>query len=214
MAEEIRKISGKEYGIHQGKPPAKLISGSGREFYYSNGIISSVVEVGTRNISDYMEDMNENIREHIPALIYALKEVDNYAKDNLMKRVNSFNATEIGSNHVNLKWDYELNENIYFEIFRSTKDKQFCNSSNLIAKTKSLEFNDINLNSNRDYYYNIRVVNKITNQKSPFYPQIKIRTLIEYDEYSRTYYANAKGTGYVAENINNNPKQANNLDNL
>ena len=204
MAEEIRKISNKEYGIHQGKPPAKLIGGSGREFYYSNGIISTVVEVGTRNISDYMEDMNENIREHIPALIYALKEVDNYAKDNTVIRVNSFNATEIGSNHVNLKWDYEANENRYFEIFRSTKDKQFCNSSNLITKTQSLEFNDINLDSNKDYYYNIRVVNKKTNQKSPFYPQIKIRTLVEYDEYSRTYYANAKGTGYVAENLNNN----------
>ena len=128
MAEEIRKISGREYGIHQGKPPAKLIGGSGREFYYSNKIISSVVEVGTRNISDYMEDMNENIREHIPALIYALKEVDNYDKNNVMKRVNFFDATEIGSNHVNLKWDYKLNKNIYFEIFRSTKDKQFCNS--------------------------------------------------------------------------------------
>ena len=142
-----------------------------------------------------MEDMNENIREHIPALIYALKEVDNYDKNNVMKRVNAFNATEIGSNHVNLKWDYELNKDIYFEIFRSTKDKQFCNSSNLITKTQSLEFNDINLSSNKDYYYNIRVVNKKTNQKSPFYPQIKIRTLIEYDEYSRTYFANAKGTG-------------------
>ncbi|WP_419766725.1 M14 family zinc carboxypeptidase [Arcobacter sp.] len=206
MAEEIRKISGREYGIHQGKPPAKLISGSGREFYYSQGILSSVVEVGTRNISDYMEDMSENIREHIPALIYALKEVDNYDKASLMKRVDSFEASEIGSNHVTLKWNYQLNKNIYFEIFRSQKDKQFCNSSNLIAKTQALEFSDINLASNKDYYYNIRVVNKKTNQKSPFYPQIKIRTLVEYDEYSRTYYANAKGTGYVAENLNNNPK--------
>ncbi len=206
MAEEIRKISGREYGIHQGKPPAKLISGSGREFYYSQGILSSVVEVGTRNISDYMEDMNENIREHIPALIHALKEVDNYDKKSQMNRVSSFDVTEIGSNHVNLKWDYVLNKEIYFEIYRSQKDKQFCNASNLIAKTQSLEFNDINLASNRDYYYNIRAVNKKTNQKSPFYPQIKVRTSVEYDEYSRTYYANAKGTGYVAENLNNNPK--------
>ena len=115
-----------------------------------------------------MEDMNENIREHIPALIYALKEVDNYAKDNIMKMVNSFNATEIGSSHVNLKWDYEVNENIYFEIFRSTKDKQFCNSSNLISKTHSLEFNDINLSSNRYYYYNIRAVNKKQTKNHPF----------------------------------------------
>jgi len=206
MGEEIRKISGREYGIHQGKPPAKLISGSGREFYYSQGIISTVVEVGTRNISDYMEDMNENIREHIPALLWALKETDNYAKNNSVKRVNSFEITEIGSNHVDLKWDYEVNNNIYFEIYRSQRDKSFCNSSNLIAKTQNLEFSDINLASNKDYYYNIRVVNKKTNQKSPFYPQIKVRTLVEYDEYSRTYYANAKGTGYVAENLNNNEK--------
>lgn len=206
MAEEIRKISGKEYGIHQGKPPAKLISGSGREFYYSQGIISTVVEVGTRNISDYIEDMNENIREHIPALISALKETDNYAKNNSVNRVKSFEATEIGSNHVKLKWDYEIDDKIYFEIYRSQRDKSFCNSSNLIAKTHSLEFSDINLSSNKDYFYNIRVVNKKTNQKSPFYPQIKIRTLVEYDEYSRTYFANAKGTGYVAENLNNNEK--------
>lgn len=206
MAEEIRKISGREYGIHQGKPPAKLISGSGREFYYSQGIIASVVEVGTRNISDYMEDMNENIREHIPALLIALKETDNYEKDNSVNRVKSFEVTHIGSNHVNLKWDYDVNHKIYFEIYRSQRDKSFCNSSNLIAKTQNLEFSDINLSSNKNYYYNIRVVNKKTNQKSPFYPQIKIRTLVEYDEYSRTYYSNAKGTGYVAENLNNNDK--------
>jgi len=44
-----------------------LISGSGREFYYSKGIIATVVEVGTRNISDYLDDMSEHIAEHIPS---------------------------------------------------------------------------------------------------------------------------------------------------
>ena len=82
-------------GIHQGKPPIKLISGSGREFYHSKGIISTVVEVGTRNISDYMSDMDENIREHIPALLVAVKEVPNYSPNNKLKRVNSFQITEI-----------------------------------------------------------------------------------------------------------------------
>ncbi len=204
MAEEIRKISGREYGIHQGKPPIKLISGSGREFYHSLGIISTVVEVGTRNISDYMDDMNENLREHIPALLYAVNEVPNYSKNNSVKRVDSFEITEIGSHHVNLKWEYETNENIFFEIYRAQKDKQFCNSSNLIARTQSLEFSDINLTSNKDYFYNIRVVNKLTGEKSPFYPQIRLRTDCDYDEFSRTYYATAKETGYVAENLNNN----------
>ncbi len=206
MAEEIRKISGREYGIHQGKPPTKLISGSGREFYHSRGIISSVVEVGTRNISDYMDDMNEHLREHVPALLAAVKEVPNYSEKNSVYRVKSFETTEIGSNHANLEWSYETDENIFFEIYRSLKDKNFCNTSNLIARTQSLEFNDINLQSNKDYFYNIRVVNKKTGEKSPFYPQIRLRTNPDYDEFSRTYYANAKETGYVAENLNENSK--------
>ena len=44
MAEEIRKESGREYGIHMGKPPVSLISGSGREFYYSQGVLALVVD--------------------------------------------------------------------------------------------------------------------------------------------------------------------------
>ncbi len=206
MAEEIRKISDREYGIHQGKPPTKLISGSGREFYYSKGIISTVVEVGTRNISDYLDDMNEHVREHIPALLHAVKEVPNYDRKNGLSRIKSFEITEIGSNHANLVWEYEQNNDIFFEIYRSTKNKSFCNASNLVARTQSLEFSDINLSSNKDYYYNIRAVNKKTNIKSPFYPQIILRTDPEYDEFSRTYYATSKGTGYVAENYTNNKK--------
>lgn len=205
MAEKIRKISGREYGIHQGKPPAKLISGSGREFYYSKGIISTVVEVGTRNISDYLDDMSEHIREHIPALLAAVAEVPNYS-GNGPKRVESFEVTDIGSSHVELKWNYEDKENIYFEIYRSLKNKSFCNDSNLIVRTQKLEFSDINLFSNKDYYYNIRAVNSKTGLKSPFCPQIKIRTNLEYDEFSRTYYASKNETGYVSENINDNAK--------
>jgi len=206
MAESIRKISGREYGIHQGKPPAKLISGSGREFYHSKGILSTVVEVGTRNISDYMGDMNENLREHISALLAALREVPNYAKNSLIKRVNSFEVSEVGSSHVNLKWGYNLSKDIFFEIYRSEKDKNFCFASNLITRTQSLEFSDINLVSNKDYYYNIRAVSKKTNVKSPYFPQIKVRTTPEFDEFSRTYFADANNTGYVAEKLNNNDK--------
>lgn len=206
MAEEIRKISGREYGIHQGKPPAKLISGSGREFYYSKGIISTVVEVGTRNISDYMDDMNEHLREHIPALLAALKEVDNYEKDSEVTRVESFEVDEIGSHHVNLKWNYKTNKNIFFEIYRSGKDKNFCLPSNLITRTQSLNFSDINLDSNQDYYYNIRAVHKKSNIKSPYFPQIKVRTNPEFDEFSRNYYALSSKTGYVSEKLNNNAK--------
>jgi len=206
MAEEIRKVSGREYGIHQGKPPAKLISGSGREFYYSKGIISTVVEVGTRNISDYMEDMAENIREHIPALLAAAQEAPYYDKNNPLKRVDNFNVARVGSNHVRLKWDYESNEHIHFEIYRSKKNKSYCRPFNLVARTQALEFVDDNLQSSTDYFYNIRAVDMNILQKSPYTPQVRVRTLVEYDDFSRLYYANASQTGYVASNINNNAK--------
>ena len=55
MNDEFAKVTGRKYGIHRGKPPAQLISGSGREYYYNKGIIAMVVEVGTKNIPDYME---------------------------------------------------------------------------------------------------------------------------------------------------------------
>ncbi len=207
MAEEIRKVSGREYGIHQGKPPAKLISGSGREFYYSNGAISAVVEVGTRNISDYMEDMTENIKEHIPALIAAAQEVPNYDKNNTLSRVEDFNIDDIGSKHVTLKWDYKSNDDIYFEIYRSLKNKNYCSAHNLITRTQALTFTDDNLLSGKDYYYNIRAVKKgVTSIKSAYTPQIRVRTNVDYNEFSRIYYANSSDTGYVASNINNNAK--------
>lgn len=206
MADKIKKISDREYGIHQGKPPANLIGGSGREFYYSKGILSTVVEVGTRNISDYLDDMNEHIREHIPALIEAIKEVPNYSKQNPVKKVENFEVESIGSNHVKLKWEAKTSKDISFEIYRSKRDKLYCKETNLIARTQALEFTDINLQSNTNYYFNIRAINKKKRLKSPFAAQIKIRTNVEYDEYSRTYYANANQTGYIAENLNNNHK--------
>jgi len=204
MAESIRKVSHREYGIHQGKPPAKLISGSGREFYHDRGILSTVVEVGTRNISDYMGDMNEHIREHTSALLSALKAVPNYGKDALLHRVNLFEVKEIGSSHATLVWDYDIKDDVFFELYRSDKDKQFCLVSNLIAKTDSLEYTDVHLESSKDYYYNIRVVSKKDGSKSAYYPQIKIRTNTEFDEFTRTYHARASKTGYVAENLKNN----------
>ena len=60
MANEIYKVSGRKYGIHRGKPPTNLIHGSGREYYYHKGILSTVVEVGTRNIPDYLLNMTES----------------------------------------------------------------------------------------------------------------------------------------------------------
>ncbi|WP_024954821.1 M14 family metallopeptidase [Sulfurospirillum arcachonense] len=204
MAEKIRKVSYREYGIHQGKPPAKLISGSGREFYHSKGILSSVVEVGTRNISDYMGNMNEHLREHIEALLSALNDVPNYGEKAKLKRVDSFEINSVGSSSVSLKWTYNSKKDVYFELYRSRKDKSFCMGSNLVTRTKSLEFTDLHLESCTDYYYNIRAVNKSRTIKSAFYPQIRVRTDTDFDEFTRTYHAQASKTGYVAEKLKNN----------
>ncbi|MMZ65180.1 hypothetical protein D1872_275690 [compost metagenome] len=103
MNYEIHKVTDREYGIHRGKPPTKLISGSGREYYYSKGIIAAVVEVGTRNIPDYMQNMTESIHENIPALLYALSEAKNYAAF-APKRVQNFHIEAYSSDSISLAW--------------------------------------------------------------------------------------------------------------
>ncbi|WP_353661564.1 M14 family zinc carboxypeptidase [Hydrogenimonas sp. SS33] len=207
MAEEIRKISDRQYGIHQGKPPAKLISGSGREFYYSKGIIASVVEVGTRNISDYLDVMIEHIREHIPALIAALKEVPNYAKEGQMPRPENFRATFVGKDNVTLEWEpypFGEGEDIYFEIYRSRREKSYCRPFNLMGLTQSNRFADHNLLSDTPYFYHIRAVDKKTGRKSPFAPVLAVRTHVDDDEFHRTYFPLPDKTGYVAQKLKDN----------
>ena len=207
MAEEIRKVSNREYGIHQGKPPSSLISGSGREYYYSKGIISTVVEVGSRNISDYLDNMSENIKENIKALLVALEEVKNYSQKYRIEAVKNFQVVEVTSNSVKLSWDYKLKESIYFEIYRNYKDKKYCQESNLIATTQSLHFVDTNLESSKNYFYNIRVVDNNLNIKSSYTPQIQIKTVVEKDEFSRILYPNPSDIGYVAEKIDDENNQ-------
>jgi len=208
MAEEIRKISDREYGIHQGKPPAKLISGSGREFYYSKGIIATVVEVGTRNISDYLDDMIEHIREHIPALITAIKEAPNYAKAKRLPRPENFRATFVGSDSVTLEWEAypccEGKDEIYFEIYRSTREKSYCRAFNLMGLTQANRFGDSNLRSDTSYFYHIRAVSKTSGQKSPFAPVLAIRTNVDDDEFHRTYFPTPSKSGYVAQKAKDN----------
>ena len=204
MASEIEKVSGRRFGIDQGKPPASLIGGSGREYYYSKGIISSVVEVGTRNISDYEDDMTEHINEQIPALLRALEEVNNYSKQNPLKRVENFQIEEITDKSVTLKWDYQKDENIYFEIYRNLKDKHPCLKRNLIGVTKNHKFIDTTLDSSTTYFYYIRAVNKKLNLKSPFPPRIELKTLPARDEFFKTLYAIQNEIGYLAENSKDN----------
>jgi len=204
MAEEIRKESGREYGVHMGKPPVHLISGSGREFYYSTGALSLVAEVGTRNISDYIEHMSENIDENIPALMFALSEANNYKKDNSLPRVDNFVAINVSSREVELSWDYFDDESLYFEIYRSKKLKGYAQTSNRIGMTKLRTFTDKNLKSSKNYYYYIRAVCKKRHIKSPFAQRCGIRTNPADNMFSKILYPLADKIGYVGEKTKKN----------
>ena len=204
MAEEIRKESGREYGVHMGKPPVHLISGSGREFYYSRGALSLVAEVGTRNISDYIEHMSENIEENIPALVIALSEVNNYTKANTLKRVENFIATSVEAKEIELNWEYNSDDSIYFEIYRSKKKKGFAQASNLIGMTKLKTYTDSNLKTSTNYYYYIRAVCKEKEIKSAFAQMVGIRTKPSENMFSKILYPLPAKIGYVGEKTQKN----------
>ncbi len=204
MAEEIRKESGREYGVHMGKPPTHLISGSGREFYYSLGALALVAEVGTRNISDYKEHMSENIDENIPALIFALTEVNNYTKEKALPRVKDFVATTVTSREVELHWDYIEDDSLYFEVYRSDKAKGFAQNSNRIGMTRLKTFTDKNLPSATNYWYHIRAVSKERAMKSPFGQKVGVRTYPSENMFSKILYPLADNIGYVGEKTKKN----------
>ena len=204
MAEEIRKESGREYGVHMGKPPVHLISGSGREFYYSQGALSIVAEVGTRNISDFQEHMSENIDENIPALMYALSETNNYKKDEALPRVENFIVTEVNEREVELSWDYIDDDTLYFEIYRSKKAKGFAQASNRIGMTKLKTYTDRNLSSSTNYWYYVRAVCKKRYMKSPFGQKVGVRTQPAENMFSKILYPLADKVGYVGEKTKKN----------
>lgn len=198
MAFEIEKVTGRKYGIHRGKPPTNLINGSGREYYYSLGILSTVVEVGTKNIPDYMENMSQSVNENIPALIHALRSAINYS-DSAPKRVDNFNINEVTENSVTLEWEHTSDVEVYFEIYRNVKHKSPCTDDNLISITKSLSYTDIQLKSGQRYFYKIRPVYLESKIKGPFAPEVKLKTLLANDQFSKTLYPNAQQVGYVGQ---------------
>jgi len=198
MNDEFAKVTGRKYGIHRGKPPAHLISGSGREYYYSKGILAMVVEVGTKNIPDYMKSMSGSIHENIPALKKAFSEVVNYSSY-APRRVEAFTIDSREATSVILEWKYEKREDIFFEIYRSTKDKDACNERTKIGIAGENHFIDNDLVSSTNYHYTIRAVNKHTGYKSPFAPVVKVRTKLEDDEFFKLIFASKGGTGYVGQ---------------
>ncbi len=199
MAEEIKKYSDREYGIHMGKPPTHLISGSGREFYYSHGALALVVEVGTRNISDYKENMREHVQENIPALVYALKETPNYNKSSRLKRVQNFLASEIKAKSIKLTWDYDEDDSVYFEIYRSSKLKSHTQADNRVGITKTKDFLDEHIRPSTNYNYFIRAVCEKTHNKSPFAPVLTVRTQADFNMFSKILFPLKEQIGYVSE---------------
>jgi hypothetical protein len=199
MSEEIRKVSGREYGVHMGKPPVRLISGSGREFYYSLGALALTVEVGTRNISDYIGNMTEHINEHVPALIYALVETVNYDKQKAFNRVENFSAHKISISRVELSWEYPNDPDFYFEIYRSSKEISHCQASNCVGTTKAKTYIDNHLSPSTSYTYFIRAVCKTNHVKSPFAQKITVRTLSDIDSFSKILFPSQEKIGYVGE---------------
>ena len=198
MNDEIEKITGRRYGIHRGKPPAALISGSGREYYYSKGIKALVVEVGTKNIPDYMKSMSSSVHENIPALVRTFSEVVNYSTY-APRRVDAFAVEDVSATSVKLMWEYEKRDDIYFEIYRSTKDKDACNERTRIGIAGESPFVDTDLESATTYHYTIRAVSKKSGYASPFAPVVKVRTSLDDDEFFRFLFATKEGTGYVGE---------------
>ena len=198
MNREIKKVTGREYGIHRGKPPFNLIHGSGREYYYAKGILAVVVEVGTKNIPDYMQNMSKSIDENIPALLYAFSEVSNYAKS-APKRVDNFTIANIGVDTLTLSWQYDSQQEVYFEIYRSETNKTACCEETRVAITQSLTFSDVQLTSGKKYFYNIRAVDSVSNIKSPFSPEIRLKTLLSADEFSRSLFPAKQEVGYVGQ---------------
>ncbi|PHR57041.1 MAG: peptidase [Arcobacter sp.] len=204
MAEEIRKVSGREYGVHMGKPPVNLISGCGREFYYSQGALALTVEVGTRNISDFIENMTEHINENIPALIYALTEAPNYDKTIRLPRITNFISSKVSNNRVELIWDYPEEEDVYFEIYRSLKEISHCQASNRIGMTKAKTYTDHHLHASMNYTYFVRAVCKKRRIKSAFAPKITIRTHSDIDGFSKVLFPTKERIGYVGEKTSKN----------
>lgn len=198
MNREIKKVTGRVYGIHRGKPPFNLIHGSGREYYYAKGILAIVVEVGTRNIPDYMQNMSQSIDENIPALLYAFDEVNNYSAS-APKRVENFTVAEIDVYSVTLNWTFDGSEDVYFEIYRSEKNKTACCEQTLVAITHSHHFTDVQLKSGQRYFYNIRAVGRGANIKSPFSPEIRLKTLLSTDEFSRALFPARNEVGYLGQ---------------
>ncbi len=198
MNDEFEKVTGRKYGIHRGKPPAALISGSGREYYYSRGIKALVVEVGTKNIPDYMKSMSSSIHENIPALVRTFSEVVNYS-EYAPRRVDEFMVESVEDTSVTLAWKYEKRDDIFFEIYRSTKDKDACNERTRVGITGEQSFKDTDLESSTTYHYTIRAVSKKSGYASAFAPVVKARTALAEDEFFRFLFATKEGTGYVGQ---------------
>ncbi|MGL6259302.1 M14 family zinc carboxypeptidase [Vibrio sp. WXL210] len=204
MAHEIYKVTKRQYGIHRGKPPANLIHGSGREWYYDRGILATVVEVGSRNIPDYLINMSQSVDENIPALLYALRSAINYS-ELAPSRPEQFTVRRVEANQAELVWQADEQENgCHFQVYRSEKPKAPCTRENLIAITSQHEFVDKQLKPGQRYFYNLRRVDKFNRITSPFAPELRLKTPLDKADCAFTLFPQPEKIGYVGELTKNN----------
>ena len=175
MAKKIHQVTGRSYGIHRGRPPSNMVHGSAREFYFSKGILSTVVEVGSRNIPDYMKVMRHSVLEHVPALIKAWETTKAHSPGSPI-RPESFTPSAVGFDQIQLAWDYPSDRHVVFEIYRSEQHKFAADSSTLITETRSNRFVDHPLKQHTLYFYQIRAREISSGRRGPFAPQVKVRT--------------------------------------
>nr|WP_319556763.1 M14 family zinc carboxypeptidase [uncultured Vibrio sp.] len=205
MAQEIYKVTKRQYGIHRGKPPANLIHGSGREWYYNRGILATVVEVGSRNIPDYLINMSQSVDENIPALLYALRSAINYS-DLAPKRPEYFSVKRVDATQAELVWQEadDSDSGCHYQVYRSERPKAPCTKENLIAITSQTEFTDKQLKAGKRYFYNLHRVDKFKKIASPFAPEIRIKTPLDKADCSFTLFPTPEKVGYVGELTKNN----------
>ncbi|MGR5166090.1 M14 family zinc carboxypeptidase [Vibrio astriarenae] len=204
MAQEIYKVTQRRYGIHRGKPPANLIHGSGREWYYNRGILSTVVEVGSRNIPDYLVNMSQSVDENIPAVLYAWRSAINYS-ELAPTRPENFTVKSVDSTQAELVWQgNEKEAGCHYQIYRSESPKAPCGKENLIGITSQTEFADKQLKPGQRYYYNLRKVDKFNKVASPFAPELRVKTALDKADCSFTLFPTPEKIGYVGEHTKNN----------
>jgi hypothetical protein len=150
--------------------------------------------------------MSQSVDENIPAVLHALSESINYS-GLAPKRPEQFSSTHIDDNSISLSWRNQSDMEVNFEVYRAQQPKSPCCDETLVAITRDTQFTDVQLKSGQPYFYNIRAVDRVTKIKSGFSPELRIKTDLANDEYSRSFFPSNQDVGYVGQYTLENNKE-------